>query len=128
TMKLEGVPLKAALALLLQQAELTYVIKDDVVVMTTRARARGRLVQKTYAVADLVGAKARKAPRSAAKSLVDCIKTTIEPRTWSDQGGPGTVDYFPKGSALVVNQTPDVQEQVAEFLAALRRLNAQDGG
>jgi type II secretory pathway component GspD/PulD (secretin) len=54
--------------------------------------------------------------------LMTLIKNTVQPGTWSDVGGSGTIDYFPIGMALVINQTPDIQEQVAELLDALRRL------
>src|SRR5207248_11671066 len=43
-----------------------------------------------------------------------------------DSGGPGTIDYFPLGMTLVINQTLDVQEQIADLLAALRRLQDQE--
>src|SRR5262249_32463077 len=36
------------------------------------------------------------------------------------------IDYYPLGMALVINQTPDIQEQVAELLQALRRLQDQE--
>src|SRR5207244_3698260 len=54
TMHLEGVATKSALNLLLHQAHLIYVIKDEVLQITTEAHARGKLVAKTYQVADLV--------------------------------------------------------------------------
>ena len=54
--------------------------------------------------------------------LVKLIRTTIDPTSWAEVGGKGTIQYFPLGMALVVNQTPDVQEQVADLLTALRRL------
>jgi len=54
--------------------------------------------------------------------LIKMITSTIKPETWSDMGGPGTIEYYPLGLALVITQTPDIQEQVAELLAALRRL------
>ena len=41
-------------------------------------------------------------------------------------GGPGTIDYFPLTMSLVINQTPDIQEQIADLLAALRRLQDQE--
>jgi hypothetical protein len=41
-------------------------------------------------------------------------------------GGNGTIDYFPLGKSLVVNQFPEVQEQVAEFLASLARTVDKD--
>jgi type II secretory pathway component GspD/PulD (secretin) len=54
--------------------------------------------------------------------LMKLVTNTVAPQSWSDVGGAGQIDYFPIGMALVVNQTPDVQEQVAELLEALRRL------
>jgi len=56
------------------------------------------------------------------RMLIDLITKTIAPRSWSDSGGPGSIDYHPLTMALVINQTPDVQEQVADLLAALRRM------
>jgi len=58
--------------------------------------------------------------------LISLIQTTIAPTTWKDVGGQGTIQYFPLGMALVVNQTPDVQEQIQDLLAALRRLQDQE--
>src|SRR5207244_8316084 len=51
---LENVSLKSALNLLLHQVHLTYVIRDEALQITTPEKAKGKLVQKTYAVADLV--------------------------------------------------------------------------
>jgi type II secretory pathway component GspD/PulD (secretin) len=54
--------------------------------------------------------------------LVKLIVGSVAPETWADAGGSGTIEYMPIGMALVINQTPDVQEQVADLLEALRRL------
>jgi len=54
--------------------------------------------------------------------LIRLITTTIVPETWSDVGGKGTIQYYPLGLALIVNQTPDIQEQIIDLLTALRRL------
>jgi len=54
--------------------------------------------------------------------LINLIQSTIAPDSWIDVGGKGTIKYFPIGLALVVNQTQDIQEQVADLLGALRRL------
>ncbi|MGE3807054.1 MAG: type II secretion system protein GspD, partial [Gemmataceae bacterium] len=189
TLRLEAVSLKSALNILLGRSHLTYVIKDEVLQITTPDKARGKLLQKTYPVADLVipvenftlspnanlqnvldkvsgqpgmqntgaitpytgprslqggqpvgspgesalqssplasalspGAVPRKPGQTLEEALIKLITNTIEPRSWSDMGGPGTIDYFPLGMALVINQTPDIQEQVQELLNALRRL------
>ncbi len=58
--------------------------------------------------------------------LIELIKHTIAPRTWSDLGGPGSIDYFPLTMSLVINQTQDIQEQIQDLLQALRRLQDQE--
>lgn len=55
-------------------------------------------------------------------TLIELITHTVGQGTWAESGGHGTIDYFPLGMALVINQTPDIQEQVADLLTALRRL------
>jgi hypothetical protein len=54
SLKLEQVSLKSALNLLLHSVHLTYVIKDEVLQITTESHARGKLQTVTYQVADLV--------------------------------------------------------------------------
>jgi type II secretory pathway component GspD/PulD (secretin)/tetratricopeptide (TPR) repeat protein len=58
--------------------------------------------------------------------LIKLITSTIAPQSWASVGGQGTIDFFPLSMALVVTQTPDIQEQVADLLAALRRLLDQE--
>jgi type II secretory pathway component GspD/PulD (secretin) len=58
--------------------------------------------------------------------LIKLITSTIQPKTWSEMGGPGTIDYFPLTMSLVINQTSDIQEQITDLLAALRRLQDQE--
>src|SRR5262249_842814 len=136
----DGATLRSALNLLLDQARLTCVVKDNVVQITTKTRASGKLVAKTYQVADLIWLSgpptgyapcaggvpcAREADESVQNLLIKLITSTVAPQSWSDRGGSGTVDYFPLGMALVINQTPDVHEQIAELLSALRRLQVR---
>src|SRR5207244_412760 len=62
------------------------------------------------------------ATRTTEDALIKLITSTVEPRSWDNMGGPGSIDYYPLTMALVVSQTPDIQEQIADLLAALRRL------
>jgi tetratricopeptide (TPR) repeat protein len=113
---LGNVSLKSALTLLLHDVRLTYIVRDGVLVVTTPAVGRGKPVLKVYRVGQLAGRDAK------GEALIRLITRTIEPASWDVMGGSGTVDYDPRGRALVVNQTPDVQEQVADLLEALSRV------
>src|SRR5207248_1613981 len=48
SLKVENITLKSALNLLLGQAHLTYVVKDEVLKVTTEKGARGQLVQRVF--------------------------------------------------------------------------------
>jgi hypothetical protein len=84
------------------------------------------LVACVYPVADLVvplgSTGPEKAPKTQEDRLIGIITSTISPQSWTTVGGPGCIDYFPLGMALVIRHTPAVQEQIADLLAALRRL------
>ena len=54
TKNLKGVSLRSALRLMLREMGLTYVIQDEVLLITTPEQAETRLTTKVYPVADLV--------------------------------------------------------------------------
>jgi hypothetical protein len=132
-------PVQQAVALLAKQLDLECNVVDGVVRITPSA-TRPKLTAVTYSVADLVvtdnpainanaalhiGTKVptpRPQPTCEAK-LIELITSTIKPQSWSKCGGAGTIEYFPLGRSLVIHQSADVQEQVAELLEALRRQN-----
>jgi hypothetical protein len=111
------------------------VLADDV-----RAEVPPPLVQRTYPVADLIvphddylvppqssglpAPERRPAARETTEhGLMKLIVNVVAPTTWQLCGGPGTIDYFPLGMALVIQQTPEIHERIAELLAGLRRMN-----
>lgn len=190
TIKLENVSLKSCLNLLLKNVHLTYVIRDEVLQITTPEAARGKQETRTYLVTDLViavpnfgrlnsndnpqpvqqpnnlaastsgfiqgqggftptplgaptsllggtdvgtpngpaPAQGQHVRKSATQEehLIKLITNTIEPKSWTDLGGPGTIQFFPLSNTLIVNQTTDIQEQIADLLQALRRLQDQE--
>jgi hypothetical protein len=152
SIKVEDMSLKSALNILLKQARLTYVIKDGLLQITTEERAHGRITTVIYPVVDLVTPigsgesemppflcrnpalmgfihdeeRKRAAGMTCEEVLIKVITGTIEPNTWSEFGGKATIQYFPLGLALVVSQTQDVQEQIQDLLAAVRRMQAEE--
>lgn len=55
-------------------------------------------------------------------TLIDLITSTIQPQSWDTVGGPGSIEGFPTNLSLVISQTQEVHEQVADLLDQLRRL------
>ncbi|HZV04506.1 MAG TPA: hypothetical protein VE999_05400 [Gemmataceae bacterium] len=65
-------------------------------------------------------------PQTHEDMLIKLITSSISPRSWAEQGGPGTIEFHPLTLSLTINQTPDIQDQVQDLLNALRRLIDQE--
>ena len=55
-------------------------------------------------------------------SLISLITSTIAPDSWDEVGGRGSVREFETNLSLVISQTQDNHEKVADLLDQLRRL------
>jgi general secretion pathway protein D len=55
-------------------------------------------------------------------TLIELITSTIAPDTWDEVGGAGAIEPFPVNLSLVISQTQEVHEQIADLLDQLRRL------
>ncbi|MFM8735754.1 MAG: hypothetical protein ACKOC8_11230 [Pirellulales bacterium] len=198
----QPISLKSALKLLLEPLHLAYVVKDEVLKVTSPRLVKGEVYAVTYPVADLVlpipnfssdglgitgalrdgysqvalrnslavqvgpppvGVNAVP-PRAAADAsldaaalaqlqlggggppvtgstpsipfgppsigggqqnfqpLIDLIQSTVAPDTWDTTGGPGAIRPFETNLSLVVSQTQEVHEEIANLLEQLRRL------
>jgi hypothetical protein len=127
-------PLGSVLRLMLKPVELTFSIRDGVVLITTPEDAEGQLLTRVYPVLDLVTGKRVTSPKTAAAftvrdydSLIELIKATVSPDSWDDVGGPGAIDCLDNAGSLVVSQTYEVQSQVAGLLTALRQSRGIQG-
>jgi hypothetical protein len=116
TMKLDNVAFKTALTLLLRQAQMDYIIKNEVLTVTALHWKR---VLKTYKAADLLDSDGK------GDTLIRIITKVVEPTSWDVMGGPGTIEFWPLGSAFTVNQTPEVHEQIQALLDGLRELRGK---
>jgi general secretion pathway protein D len=56
------------------------------------------------------------------QSLIDLIQATVAPQTWNSVGGQGAVQPFATNLSLVISQTQEVHEEIADLLVQLRRL------
>ena len=196
----QSISLKSALRLLLEPLHLSYVVRDEVLKVTSPRLVKGDVYAVTYPVADLVlpipnftsdglgitgalrdgynqvamrnnlavqvgpapaGINAARAggdgtldatslaqlqlgsggppvtgstpsipfgPPSTGggqqnfQPLMDLIQSTVAQETWDTQGGPGAIRPFETNLSLVVSQTQEVHEEIANLLEQLRRL------
>jgi hypothetical protein len=128
TRSITGVSLRTALKLLLSELDLTYLIRHEVLMITSKTEAENMLTTKVYPVFDLV-VRSPDAPPSVPalnfRSLIDNITANLAPTTWDEVGGPGAILSFTNAGALVISQTMEVHEEIVEYLRALREVGAE---
>jgi hypothetical protein len=109
TKDLSGISLRSALRLLLGDIDLTYLIKDEVLLITTKDKAGENLFIRCYAMPPWTPVDS---------SLIDALQNTVGgPGAWSDGGGNGTVRPGPsRSNSLIVSQTEEVHGEIVEFL------------
>jgi tetratricopeptide (TPR) repeat protein len=108
-------------------------------------QGKARQVTKTYMVADLIipysdepqphpvastGDRPEESTglqvHTTGEDLLIEIQRAVAPDSWSNKGGQGKIDYFPLTMSLVINQTPEIQQRITEFLAQKRRLQPHE--
>jgi hypothetical protein len=123
----KGLTLRPVLNLILSQADLAAIIKDDVMLITTKDVANTTMITELYDVRDLVLRDNDLTGNADFDTLIDLIRSTLTPQSWDNSGGQGSVAGFSNGGicALVVWQNYDGQEQVEGLLTKLRSLRPQ---
>jgi hypothetical protein len=131
TKSLSNVTLRSALKLLLRDLNLTWAIRDEVLMITSREQADNLLTTEVYDVADLVTCRDQKNELwEDYETLEEVITCTIAPATWDAAGGPASIRgaTFGPAKVLVVSQTGEGHEQLVELLAKLRGEIRRNGG
>ena len=115
--KLKGVSTRTVLKRFLADLGLTYVMKDETILVTTPARAKEMLTTRTYSIIDLIptgqGMAAFGAQIQAiqtAQMLMVTITQTVEPDSWevNGKGGAGQIYFYPPTFSIVVKQTAEM--------------------
>ena len=129
TKSLRNVSLRSALRLILKDLGLTYVIQDEVLLITSPEEASNKLKVVFYDITDLVVRQSEKGQwQEDTDGLVSAIVSSIQSKSWDEVGGPGSINVLslPRRVALVVSQTDDVLEELEDFLAQARKVDASD--
>jgi hypothetical protein len=106
-------------------AKLTYVIHNEVLLITTQDKAETEeyMETKVYDVADLVTCQDSTGKLwEDYETLSDVIQDIVCTRSWSDNGGTGTVKGASLADAkvLVVSQSQQVHEEIVALLKMVR--------
>ena len=120
-MTLHNISLRSALKLTLRTLQLTSIIQDEVLMITTKEDAEKDLDTCVYNVQRLVDDSD---PKSV-KALIDAIQSCVATDSWAvNGGGQAEVQALPSG-LLVVSQTAAVHEEVNALLNKIRKMREQ---
>ncbi|MBC7817073.1 MAG: protein kinase, partial [Planctomycetaceae bacterium] len=113
TLQFQGIPGDVLLSRLLKPLQLAYVIEHGLLVFTTAAKEKERLITKVYDVRDLLARGLH--PNDPIRGL----ETTTSGPWQTRDGEGGTITLF-ADTLLVIRQTSHNHDEVAKFLASLR--------
>ncbi len=117
TVNVRNISLRSALRLMLGRLQLTYVICNEMLMITTPDEAETELVVCVYKVGDLLD---NADDNRALARLASVIQDTVATSTWAKNGGgEAVVRTLPHG-LLVVSQTQAVHEEIGDLLRTLR--------
>jgi hypothetical protein len=112
---------RTALRAILNQLGLTYVVRDNVIQITSIVRARDTMVTKSYYIGDIVAVsglfggstqygmaldQAQLAQNVG--GIVEMITGSLDPMSWQGKGGVGTIGFNIPTMSLIVRQSAEV--------------------
>lgn len=127
TVQHRQVEARAVLGAICRRHDLDWVVEDEWLCITTSDRADARLATIVYDVSDLVLFQDKKGEwQDDGEPLIATINAAVAPMWWDRVGGPGRVECLrlPTSTVLVVAQTEQRHDEVADFLAQLRAVAA----
>lgn len=124
------ITLRSALNLLLRDEFLNYVVVNEVLLVTTTQRSLEIMQTRLYDVTDLIVTRETSTPgRADFTGLTNAIRACCAPNSWEELSGPGCMIGIPsaKVQVLAVRQSQAVHDEVAQFLADLRKARRAPG-
>jgi hypothetical protein len=114
TLRLQGVRLESVLNLVLEPIDLDWVIRDEVLRVTTLAWCEAHPEVRTFEIQPLIEAG------HDPEELIASIKVCIDPSSW--QGKDAFAGIAHSGGVLVVRQTQRQHSEIARLLAELEEI------
>jgi hypothetical protein len=119
TVNLRNISLRSAMRLFLKNLQLTYLIRDEVLMITTTQVAESQLKTCVYDVAGLDGERG-----SQMDAIVDTILSCVATDTWAKNGAGEAEIRAIKPGLLVISQTAAVHDEIHSLLEAIRKMRA----
>ena len=127
TRNLKGITLRGLLRLMLKEMDLTYVVRDEVLLITTPEECECGLFSRIFPIADLVPLDGPdeslevEARELGSENLIEVVVSTVRPTTWEEVGGPGAIELY---QGCLYPQTQDVLDETTPLFSASRKVQA----
>jgi hypothetical protein len=106
SLSLKQVPGEMALDLLLRPIQLSYTLRNGVIMVSSQAEIDANPEVRVYYV-----------PADSTHQLIELIPLTVAPTTWAAVGGLGSIRPF--RDSLVISQTSEVHQDIEKLLKDL---------
>lgn len=121
TVSFHDISLRSALRLMFKTLQITYVINNEVLIITTPEEAETQLVTCVYDIQGLT----ETANEKSVKALIDTIVSCVVTETWAANGGGEAEIRLLKPGLLVISQTQAVHDEIGGLLAAIREMQGR---
>lgn len=126
----KGITARTILRKLLGEFGLTYVIREESIQVIAQTKAREIMVTRTYYLGDLLeggfgvnglaalalpGLKQAQIAQTAAQ-IIEMIQTSVDPESWKDKGGAGTISFNYATRSLIIRQSAEVHAMLGSGL------------
>lgn len=126
TKEFQEEPLEKVMRGVLRDLDLTLVVWNEAILITTPEKANSQLETWIYPVFDLGtddspdGLIELDPSRTSLSDLRNSLVDLIAPQTWEEYGGPASISYYSPAGALIVCHTAEVHEEIGDLLTKLR--------
>lgn len=125
--QLRDAKLESCLYLVLESLELTWMIRHELLMITTPEKAEANLEIRVYPARDLVLIERERTVDADFDGLISMITNSIEPDSWDMVGGPGSIEPEFNSLSLVISQPWRVHRQIEPLLTTLRKVREMQG-
>jgi hypothetical protein len=112
TLRLKGANTRTVLRTMLSHMGLYFVVKEEVILVTSVQRAKDMMIARTYPIADLLIPRDQ-TEEVTARILIGIITASIDPSSWEVNGGKGTIVYIKQNKSLVIKQSAEVHSMLS---------------
>ena len=118
SLNVRNLPLKQALKLIGDPIGLSYELRNEVLIFTSKEVTESNMQHEVIPVGEILAGIKNNRELLAFR---DTLESSVAPESWAQVGGPGSLSLF--GKSLIVSQTEANLEELNLALAAIRKID-----